>query len=154
MLREVGIRHSSKIDWVGNLTFAAGLTMLLVGINYGIQPSATSSMSWTTPFVLGMLIGGVLVLFLFIWVEQHVTAPMFRLSLFRIRAFTAGNVASLLAAIGQGGLQFMLIIWLQGIWLPLHGYDFEITPLWARNLPAAHDSRLSPGRANLRHSFR
>ncbi len=131
MLREVGIRHSSKIDWVGNLTFAAGLTMLLVGINYGIQPSATSSMSWTTPFVLGMLIGGVLVLFLFIWVEQHVTAPMFRLSLFRIRAFTAGNVASLLAAIGQGGLQFMLIIWLQGIWLPLHGYDFEITPLWA-----------------------
>ena len=131
MLREIGTRHPAKIDWAGNLTFAAGLTMLLIGVNYGIQPSATSSMSWTTPFVLSMFIGGVLFLLLFVWVEQHVAAPMFRLSLFRIRAFTTGNVASLLTAIGQGGLQFMLIIWLQGIWLPLHGYDFEITPLWA-----------------------
>jgi MFS family permease len=131
MLRETGIRHAARIDWLGNLTFAAGLAMILIGVNYGIQPSAASSMSWTTPFVLSMLIGGVLVLCLFIWVEQHVTAPMFRLSLFRIRAFLTGNVAALLSAIGQGGLQFMLIIWLQGIWLPLHGYDFEITPLWA-----------------------
>jgi MFS family permease len=131
MLRETGIRNSAKIDWAGNLTFAAGLAMILIGINYGIQPSATSSMSWSTPFVLSMLIGGVLVLFIFIWVEQHVTTPMFRLNLFRIRAFTFGNVASLLTAIGQGGLQFMFIIWLQGIWLPLHGYNFEITPLWA-----------------------
>jgi MFS family permease len=56
---------------------------------------------------------------------------MFDLRLFRIRAFTAGNIASLLSSIGRGGLMFMLIIWLQGIWLPLHGYSFEDTPLWA-----------------------
>src|SRR6201985_2749632 len=56
---------------------------------------------------------------------------MFQLSLFRIRAFTAGNLANLAAAIARGGLQFMLIIWLQGIWLPLHGYAFEVTPLWS-----------------------
>lgn len=131
MLRETGVRGTVKIDWVGNLTFAAGLIMLLVGVNYGIQPSATSSMSWTTPFVLSMIIGGILLLCLFIWIERYVAVPFFRLSLFRVRAFTFGNLASLLSAIGTGGLQFMLIIWLQGIWLPLHGYDFEITPLWA-----------------------
>ena len=130
-LREIGVHQASKIDWMGNLTFAAGLAMVLVGIIYGIEPSGTSSMAWTTPFVLGMLIGGVVVLVLFAFVEQRVEAPMFRLSLFRIRAFTAGNVAGLLSSIGRGGLMFMLVIWLQGIWLPLHGYNFEDTPLWA-----------------------
>ncbi len=88
-------------------------------------------MSWNTPFVLSMLLGGVAVLLLFVIVEQHVQEPMFRLSLFRIRAFTAGNIASLLSSISRGGLQFMISIWLQGIWLPLHGYNFEVTPLWA-----------------------
>jgi MFS family permease len=130
-LREIGIHKAAKIDWLGNLTFAAGLTMLLVGVIYGINPSATSSMSWTTPFVLGMILGGLAGLVLFFLVEQRVKEPMFRLSLFRIRAFTAGNLAGFLSAIGRGGLEFMLVIWLQGIWLPLHGYDFEITPLWA-----------------------
>jgi len=130
-LREVGIHKATKIDWMGNLTFAAGLTMLLVGIIYGINPSETSSMSWTTPFVLSMLIGGAAVLLLFVVVEQRVKVPMFRLSLFRIRAFAAGNLAGLLSAVGRGGLMFMLTIWLQGIWLPLHGYNFEVTPLWA-----------------------
>ena len=130
-LREIGIHKAAKIDWLGNLTFAAGLTMLLVGVIYGINPSATSSMSWTTPFVLGMLLGGVAGLVLFFFVERLVKEPMFRLSLFRIRAFTAGNMAGFLSSIGRGGLEFMLVIWLQGIWLPLHGYDFEITPLWA-----------------------
>jgi MFS family permease len=130
-LREVGIHKATRIDWVGNLTFAAGLTMVLVGIVSGINPSPTSSMSWTTPFVLSMLIGGALVLVLFVFVEQRVKEPMFRLSLFRVRAFAAGNVAGLLSAIGRGGLLFMLSIWLQGIWLPLHGYSFEVTPFWA-----------------------
>lgn len=130
-LREVGIHKATKIDWMGNLTFAAGLTMVLVGIIYGINPSATSSMSWTTPFVLSMLIGGAAVLLLFVVVEQRVKDPMFRLSLFRIRAFAAGNLAGLLSSVGRGGLMFMLTIWLQGIWLPLHGYNFEVTPLWA-----------------------
>lgn len=130
-LREIGIHKAAKIDWLGNVTFAAGLTMLLVGVIYGINPSATSSMSWTTPFVLGMLLGGLAGLVLFALIEQRVKEPMFRLSLFRIRAFTAGNMAGFLSAVGRGGLEFMLVIWLQGIWLPLHGYDFEITPLWA-----------------------
>jgi MFS family permease len=130
-LREIGIHKSARIDWLGNLTFAAGLTMILIGVTYGIQPSAASSMSWDTPFVLSMLLGGAAVLILFVMVEQHVQEPMFRLSLFRIRAFTAGNIASLFASISRGGMQFMISIWLQGIWLPLHGYNFEVTPFWA-----------------------
>jgi MFS family permease len=105
--------------------------MLLVGVTYGIQPSAGSSMSWETPRVLGLLLGGVAALALFIFIEKHVAEPMFKLSLFRIRSFTAGNIASLLSSITRGGLGFMMSIWLQGIWLPLHGYSFEITPLWA-----------------------
>src|SRR6202050_5005136 len=88
-------------------------------------------MGWTNPLVLAALGGGIFVLPVFAWIETRVPAPMFRLSLFKIRAFTAGNLASLLAALGRGGLMFILIIWLQGIWLPRHGYSFSQTPLWA-----------------------
>ncbi len=131
MLRDLGVRRPERIDWIGNLTFTAGLTMVLVGIVYGIQPSGASSMGWSTPFVLGMLLGGLGVLGLFVLVEQRVSNPMFRIDLFRIRAFAAGISSALLSAMGRGGLMFMLIIWLQGIWLPLHGYSFAVTPLWA-----------------------
>ncbi|HET7137968.1 MAG TPA: MFS transporter [Gaiellaceae bacterium] len=130
-LRELGERHDAKIDWWGNLTFAVGLVAVLVGITYGIQPYGGHDMGWTSPWVLAALIGGTVVLVAFCLIELHVEDPMFHLELFRIRAFTAGNIASLLAAMGRGGLQFILIIWLQGIWLPEHGYDFAQTPLWA-----------------------
>ena len=130
-LRDTGFRVKAKMDWWGNITFAVGLIAVLVGITYGIQPYGRSTMGWTNPLVLAALIGGVAVLGLFLWIELKVASPLFRLSLFRLRAFTAGNIAGLLTALGRGGLQFMLIIWLQGIWLPLHGYSFEQTPLWA-----------------------
>jgi MFS family permease len=130
-LRELGERRSARIDWWGNLTFAVGLVAVLVGITYGIQPYGGHDMGWTSPWVLAALVGGTAVLAVFCLIELRVPDPMFHLELFRIRAFTAGNVASLLAAMGRGGLQFILIIWLQGIWLPEHGYDFAQTPLWA-----------------------
>jgi MFS family permease len=130
-LREIGTRKSEPVDWLGNIAFAAGLTMVLVGIIYGISPSPTSSMSWTTPFVLGMIGGGIALLIAFGFIEGHVRAPMFRLGLFRIRAFAAGNGALFLSSVARGGLLLILSIWLQGIWLPLHGYEFEVTPLWA-----------------------
>lgn len=130
-LRETGTRKSEPIDWLGNLTFAVGLTMLLTGVIYGINPSNSSLMSWTTPFVLGMLIGGSVLLIAFVFIERVMPAPMFRIDLFRIRAFATGNIAAFLASVARGGFMLMLTIWLQGIWLPLHGYDFEITPLWA-----------------------
>jgi MFS family permease len=130
-LRELGSRRPARIDWWGNATFALGLVSVMIGITYGIQPYGGHTMGWTSPFVLSTLLGGVAVLGLFCLVETRVEDPMFHLDLFRIRAFAAGNVASLLAAMGRGGLQFILIIWLQGIWLPEHGYDFAQTPLWA-----------------------
>jgi MFS family permease len=126
-----GVRIPSKIDWVGNATFAIGLTSLLTGVVYGIQPYGGHPMGWTNPGVLAALFGGALTLVVFAKVETIVPNPMFRLRLFRIRAFTAGSLASLLGALSRGGLQFMLIIWLQGIWLPQHGYSFTRTPLWA-----------------------
>jgi len=130
-LREVGTRNKEPIDYLGNLTFAAGLTMILVGAIYGINPSAHSSMSWTTPFVLSMFSGGVVFLVAFFLIEQRVKVPMFRLDLFRIRAFAVGNLAGFMSSLARGGFMLMLTIWLQGIWLPLHGYDFAVTPLWA-----------------------
>ncbi len=130
-LQDIGVRSKFSLDWWGNLTFALGLVAILIGITYGIQPYKDHSMGWTSPQVIAELILGIMLLVAFIMIENRVKNPMFNLQLFRIRAFTAGNLANLLSSIGRGGLQFMLIIWLQGIWLPLHGYSFESTPLWA-----------------------
>ncbi|HVX19738.1 MAG TPA: MFS transporter [Acidimicrobiales bacterium] len=130
-LHDTGRRVATSIDWLGNVTFAVGLIALLTGIVYGIQPYGGHTMGWTSPFVLGMVFGGLAVLVLFVLVELRVPDPMFQLDLFKIRAYACGATANFLAAVGRGGLQFMLIIWLQGIWLPQHGYDFSQTPLWA-----------------------
>ncbi|MFK0172801.1 MFS transporter [Streptomyces sp. NPDC090306] len=130
-LRETRPGRPGRVDWFGNITFAAGAGILLAGITYGIQPYGGSATGWGNPKVLAGLFGGVLLLALFCWIETRVAEPMFKLALFKARAFAVGNLAALLTAIARGGLQFMLIIWLQGIWLPLHGYDFKDTPLWA-----------------------
>jgi len=131
MLRDIGTRRRARMDWWGNILFAAGLIAILVGITYGLLPYGGHPMGWTSPWVLGAIFGGVVALLAFGYVETKVAEPLFRLSLFRLRAFAAGNAANLLMALGRGGMQFMLIIWLQGIWLPLHGYSFSQTPLWA-----------------------
>ncbi|HEY1634214.1 MAG TPA: MFS transporter [Acidimicrobiales bacterium] len=130
-LREVSRGDRARIDWAGNITFALGLVLIMVAITYGIQPYGTHTMGWTSPIVIFCLASGIALLLAFALIETRVAEPMFRLPLFRIRAFTGGVLASFLAAVGRGGLMFMLIIWLQGIWLPLHGYDFLRTPLWA-----------------------
>ena len=130
-LEDRSVRTRSHIDWWGNVTFAAGLILILVGITYGLLPYGGHTMGWTSPVVMGEIVGGLALLAVFGVIETRVDHPMFRLKLFRIRAFAAGNVASVLASLSRGGLMFMLIIWLQGIWLPLHGYSFSSTPLWA-----------------------
>ncbi|PPK62549.1 EmrB/QacA subfamily drug resistance transporter [Actinokineospora auranticolor] len=130
-LRDTGVRHHARMDWWGNLTFAVGLVSVLVGITYGIQPYGDAQTGWGSPLVLSCLIGGALVLVAFVVVERRVDNPLFDLSLFRLRSFTWGNAANFAASLGRGGLQFILIVWLQGIWLPQHGYGYEQTPLWA-----------------------
>ncbi len=130
-LEERGIRTPAKIDWWGNLTFAVGLIAVLVGITYGILPYGGHDMGWTAPGVIAALVGGIVTAGAVRGDRAPRESPMFRLDLFKIRAFSGGSVATFLAALSRGGLMFMLILWLQGIWLPLHGYSFEDTPLWA-----------------------
>ncbi len=130
-LRETSPRRPAGIDWPGNITFAVGLILVMVGITYGIEPYGSHVMGWTNPTVIIFLIVGAALLIAFCVIETKVPEPMFRLQLFKIRSFTSGVLASFFAALGRGGLMFMLIIWLQGIWLPLHGYAFSVTPLWA-----------------------
>jgi EmrB/QacA subfamily drug resistance transporter len=131
-LKEVGtIRRNQKLDIWGNVTFGLGLTLLLIGVTYGLLPYQPSSMGWGDPWVIGSLVSGAILLVAFPLVEMKVEDPMFRLELFKIRAFSMGNFAGLLASVGRGGVQIMLIILLQGIWLPLHGYAIKSTPFWS-----------------------
>ncbi|MCU1528665.1 MAG: transporter [Frondihabitans sp.] len=130
-LHETGTRTPGKIDWPGNFVFAIGLIALLTGITYGIQPYGGSSTGWFNPWVIGAIVGGLVLLVFFVFLELRTADPMLNVRLFKIKSFAWGNLAGLLASISRGGLQFMLIIWLQGIWLPLHGYSYESTPLWA-----------------------
>jgi MFS family permease len=130
-LREIATTRKASIDWIGNVTFAIGLGSLLVAITYGIRPYGGHATGWMNPWVLTGLIGGAVMLTGFCILETKIAEPMFQMTLFKIRAFAAGNAASLLGSIARGGLQFMLVIWLAGIWLPLHGYDFSQTPLYA-----------------------
>jgi len=130
-LREIATTKRGKIDWAGNVLFAIGATSLLAAITYGIQPYGGHATGWTNPLVISGLAGGVAFLVVFCIVETKIAEPMFRMGLFKIRAFAAGNAASLMSSMARGGLQFMLVIWLAGIWLPLHGYDYTVTPLWA-----------------------
>jgi MFS family permease len=130
-LRELSTPRRTRVDWPGNVTFALGLILIMVAITYGIRPYGGHSTGWSSPRVIALLVGGVTSLAAFLVVERRAKDPMFRLGLLRIRAFTFGTLSTFLAAVARGGLMFMLIIWLQGIWLPQHGYDFTQTPLWA-----------------------
>ncbi len=130
-LEDRGIRRPSKVDWLGNFTFAIGLILIMVGVTYGIEPYKAASTGWRSPGVILALSMGVISLIAFLIVESKVENPMFRIPLFRIRAFAFGTISTFLVSVSRGGLMFMLIIWLQGIWLPLHGFAFSATPLWA-----------------------
>jgi MFS family permease len=130
-LQELSTPRRARIDWAGNISFALGLILIMVAVTYGIRPYGSSPTGWGSPKVLILIGCGVASLFVFTMVERRVKDPMFSLPLFKIRAFTFGTLSTFLSAIARGGLMFMLIIWLQGIWLPLHGYDFTDTPLYA-----------------------
>jgi MFS family permease len=125
------IRKGQRIDYLGNTTFGVGLTLLLVAVTYGLLPYGGQSMGWSSPWVWSGIGVGLALLSAFLFIETRVRDPMFRLELFRIRAFAAGNLAGLLGSIARGGVMFMMIIWFQGVWLPLHGYSFAQTPFWA-----------------------
>ncbi|PYB68695.1 MFS transporter [Thermoplasma sp. Kam2015] len=124
-------RKDEKIDLPGNVTFAAGLTLILIGITYGLMPYGSSSMGWANPWVMASMISGAAMLIAFPFIELHVDQPMFDMHLFKYRGFTFGNFAGFFQSMGMGGVMFMVIILLQGIWLPLHGYSYSSVPFWA-----------------------
>ncbi|MGD6807665.1 MAG: MFS transporter [Candidatus Bathyarchaeia archaeon] len=125
------IKKKQKLDIWGNICFGGGLTLLLLGITYGLTPYGTSSMGWTNPWVVASLLGGAVMLVAFPFIERRAEAPMFRLDLFKNRNFAAGNVATFLSSLARGGVMIMLVVLLQGIWLPLHGFSYEDAPFWA-----------------------
>lgn len=131
-LRELSVPATkTRIDYAGNIVFVGGLTSLLVGVTYGLMPYGSDSMGWSSPWVIGALALGIVLLVAFPFVERRVASPMFRIDLFKIRAFAYANLASTTSAIARGGVMFMLILLLQGIWLPLRGVPYADTPLWA-----------------------
>ncbi len=130
-LQEISTPSHARVDWAGNISFALGLILIMIAVTYGIRPYGHSPTGWGSPRVLILIGCGVASLLVFALVERAVQDPMFRLPLFRIRAFTFGTMSTFLSAVARGGLMFMLIIWLQGIWLPQHGFSFTETPLWA-----------------------
>ncbi len=131
-LREISTRATAqRIDYLGNVTFAVGLTLLLVALTYALLPYRSSPTGWSNPWVVAGLVGGVGLLLAFLFAETRVRDPMFRLDLFRRRAFAAGNLSAFLGSIARGGMMLLLVVWFQGIWLPLHGYSFSEVPLWA-----------------------
>ncbi|MDG7011193.1 MAG: MFS transporter [Nitrososphaerota archaeon] len=131
-LKDTGmIRKGQRLDVWGNLTFASGLTLLILGVTYALEPYGSSPMGWLDPWVIASLAAGLALLVAFPFVETKVPDPMFHMGLFRNRMFSAANLAGVLSSVGRGGVQIMLIILLQGIWLPLHGISYQNTPFWA-----------------------
>jgi MFS family permease len=131
-LKEISIRKAGQhVDFLGNATFGTALVLLLVSVTYGLLPYQGAAMGWSDPWVDAGLVTGALLLGLFLFIETRVKDPMFRLELFRQRAFAAGISAAFLGSVARGGMMLMMVLWLQGIWLPLHGYALSQTPLYA-----------------------
>jgi MFS family permease len=134
-LKDNAVRHKDqKVDIPGNVTFASGLTLLLLGVTYGLMPYGSSSMGWGDPWVLASMLVGAGLLVVFVIVESFVSQPMFKMNLFRTRQFAFGSIAGMLQSMGMGGVMFMMIILLQGVWLPLHlpaNVPFSQIPFYA-----------------------
>ena len=108
-LREL-VRPETRppFDWIGNLVFAGGLTVLLLGITLG----ALGDLS--LPGALWAVGAGIALLVAFPWLERRMRDPMLDLSLFRSRIFSGSVVAMLLNALGRGAFTFILVFYLQG----------------------------------------
>lgn len=131
-LKEISIiSGEGKIDYFGNITFVAAIISILLGISYGLMPYGNDSMGWSNPWVIFAMVFGIVLLPIFLYIETKVEVPMFNLNLFKIKMFSFANLAGLSNSLARGGMMFMLIILLQGIWLPLNGYSYESTPFWA-----------------------
>ncbi len=120
-----------KMDIFGNIALASSLILISLGFTYALVPYKSSQMGWGNPYVWASFIAGIVLIVIFIFIESKVEYPLFNLKLFKIRAFTFGNFAGFLSSLGRGAIMFLVVIWLQGIYLPLHGYSYSSAPFWA-----------------------
>ena len=142
-LRETPLpKRARKIDVWGNITFVAGLTILLIGITYALLPYGNG------PDGMGQPVGSCR--------DRYRHHPPDRIpdhrkqgrgpdvpaEPFKIRVFSLANTAGFLSALARGGMMFILILMLQGIWLPLHGYSLRIHTVLGRDIHAAAHRRL------------
>ncbi|MEM0160779.1 MAG: MFS transporter [Thermoplasmata archaeon] len=130
-LKETSPRLKVSMDYWGNITLAISLILISLGFTYTLEPYGNSEMGWTNPWVIAAFIVGIIMLIAFIIVERKVKNPLFNLSLFKIKPFAYGNISLLVSSLGRGAVMFLVVIWLQGIYLPLHGFAYTVTPLWA-----------------------
>jgi EmrB/QacA subfamily drug resistance transporter len=130
-LKESVPRKKVKIDYWGNITLASGLILISLGFTYALEPYGGSQLGWYNPWVISAFIFGLLFIIFFLFIEKRADNPLFNLSLFKIRPFAFGNLSLLFNSLARGAVSFLVTIWLQGIYLPLHGYSYTETPFWA-----------------------
>ncbi len=130
-LKAISKKVKVPMDITGNIALGGGLVLISLGFTYALVPYGNSSMGWGSPWVLASFIVGVVLLVAFVFLELKVKQPLFDLRLFKIRAFNYGNLANFVSSLGRGAIMFLVIIWLQGIYLPLHGFTYSSTPFWA-----------------------
>jgi MFS family permease len=130
-LRDVQKPIKQPLDIIGNVLFALGITLLLISVTYGLLPYGNQQLGWGNPFVITGLTISFLVIGIFVFVERKVKNPMFDLSLFKVRDFSVANFTNFIASMARQGILLMMLVLLQGIWLPLHGVPYSQTPFWA-----------------------
>src|SRR5437763_4105685 len=108
-----------KFDLLGAVSFSSSITLLLIGLTIG---SLTDAMNLAL-----IASSGILMIFFFL-VERRTKFPVLDLSLFRIRLFTAGNIANLLSGLAFAGLAFIMTLYFQLVrgYDPLHAGIFLI----------------------------
>jgi MFS family permease len=130
-LRDVQKPIKQPLDIIGNVLFALGITLLLISVTYGLLPYGNQQLGWGNPFVITGLTISFLAIGIFVLVESKVKNPMFDLSLFKVRDFSVANFTNFIASMARQGILLMMLVLLQGIWLPLHGVPYSQTPFWA-----------------------
>jgi EmrB/QacA subfamily drug resistance transporter len=101
------------LDWPGALLALAGLGALVYGL------IAAPGRGWSDALVLASITAGVLLLAIFVRLEQRVAAPMMPLALFRSRMFAGVNALTLLLYAGLGGAFFFLPF----LFIQVHGFS-------------------------------
>jgi len=112
-LAPVGWAAVRRIDVAGALLTAAATLCLLLGLTWG--GAGVGVAAWSTPRVIGALVGAVLLYGALLVVERRAVEPILPLELFRDRVFAAAAALSLLLNMALFGMAFYVPLFLQGV---------------------------------------